>query len=638
LSILAAAAMKLPAATFVVTNRSDTGAGTLRQAILDANASPDEDVIELRLQGASPWRIQPLSALPDVRGPVLLDGTTQAGFSGQPLVELRGELAGEADGLRLAGGFCTVQGLVINRFQRSGLRLLAGTNVIRGNFIGTDLTGKLSVGNGEAGIDMFLGEGGNRIGGGGPGDRNVIGGNRWGIYVVASDNIIQGNLVGVDIEGQLGLGNLSGLTLIRSSRNQIGGLALAEQNVVAGNLGNGIELLGSSVDGSSANSIQGNFIASNSFAGIVVEDSSGNAIRGNRIFGNGALGIDLDGDDATPNDDDDSDTGANQRQNFPQLISSSAVGELLIVQGNLRSRPQRAYALEFFLNPVCDPSGFGEGYLFLGGTNVFTAADGVAGFELTFSNDVTMGWSVTATATDDEGNTSEFSPCLPVMEIPLVVPVFRQSPLSQSAVVNGSVTFSAAITGEPPPYEYELRRGTTSVTTNRSSDTNVFFTLTNLQPTQAGLYRVIVRNAATSGAGVGSSVATLTVLADTDGDGMPDAFEIAHGFSTNNLADAARDDDGDGASNVDEFNAGTSPTNALSSLRLLIAPSAIPTPNVALTFTAISNKTYRLQTSDEPVGAAWSNLLRWVARPTNTSVTTTSLIGVSRGYYRVVSP
>src|SRR5262249_40012381 len=83
--------LPLAAATFLVTDPGDSGPGTLRQAILDANAAPDEDRIEFQLAGTAPYSIQVLSQLPDVQGPAVMDGFTQPGFTGRPLIELRGD-------------------------------------------------------------------------------------------------------------------------------------------------------------------------------------------------------------------------------------------------------------------------------------------------------------------------------------------------------------------------------------------------------------------------------------------------------------------------------------------------------------------------------------------------------------------
>src|SRR5262249_18160277 len=121
LPLLIAAASFFPplcgAATFTVTNTNDSGTGSLRQAILDANANPGLDTITFAI-GSGPRTIAPLSPLPTITDRVVIDGTTQPGYAGAPLIELSGANAGSgADGLSITAGGSTVVALVINRFQ-----------------------------------------------------------------------------------------------------------------------------------------------------------------------------------------------------------------------------------------------------------------------------------------------------------------------------------------------------------------------------------------------------------------------------------------------------------------------------------------------------------------------------------------
>src|SRR5687767_12021572 len=82
------------AVTFQVTSVADSGPGTLRQAILDANLTPGRDEISFSIPGPGPHSIVPLSPLPIVTDPVAIDGATQPGFSGTPIIELSGTFAG----------------------------------------------------------------------------------------------------------------------------------------------------------------------------------------------------------------------------------------------------------------------------------------------------------------------------------------------------------------------------------------------------------------------------------------------------------------------------------------------------------------------------------------------------------------
>jgi len=111
----------------------------------------------------------------------------------------------------------------------------------------------------------------------------------------------------------------------------------------------------------------------------------------------------------TANDDGDGDSGPNNLQNFP-VLTSATIGSTTI-EGTLNSTPDTEFRLEFFANSTCDPSGHGEGERFLGSTTVMTDGDGDASFSVTFPETV-PGEFITATATDPDNNTSEFSQCL----------------------------------------------------------------------------------------------------------------------------------------------------------------------------------------------------------------------------------
>jgi VCBS repeat protein/S-layer family protein len=123
----------------VVTNTNDSGAGSLRQAILDANSAPGLDTITFNI-GSGLKTISPATDLPNTTGPVVIDGTTQPGYSGTPLIQLSGGGARNI-GLYVVGGSSTVKGLVVNGFTNSGIRLESSSNIIQGNYIGTNSTG-----------------------------------------------------------------------------------------------------------------------------------------------------------------------------------------------------------------------------------------------------------------------------------------------------------------------------------------------------------------------------------------------------------------------------------------------------------------------------------------------------------------
>ena len=274
---------------------------------------------------------------------------------------------------------------VSNSFSGSGV-----TNVvIRGNYIGTDLTGTLPIPNGTG---IRINTRNNDV------IDNVISGNaEIGVYygsgLVDDGGIVQGNRIGTDASGLLPLPNGGWGLHVLASDLQIGGLAAGEANVIAFN----------------GTTFQG---------GIYVESGATNRIRGNSIHDNAGLGIDLSPIGATANDEGDGDTGANNRQNFPVLESVTAIANLaqggLTVAGLLHAAPGTSYEVDFFSNDACVrfPKDFLEGRTYLGSETVITNVDGEGPFETVLAAGA-PGERITMTATDPAGNTSEFSQRLP---------------------------------------------------------------------------------------------------------------------------------------------------------------------------------------------------------------------------------
>lgn len=305
------------AATFIVSNTNASGAGSLQQAILSANATSGLDTIVFQIPGSGVHTISPANALPTITDPVVIDGTSQPGYGGTPLIELNGANAGtSSDGLNVTAGGSTIRGLIINRFYGAGLSIQApgSSNVIQGNYIGTDRTGTISQGNGRAttrmGGVLVQGSSGNVIGGTNSAHRNVISANGGtGIYLHnCSGNTIQGNRVGTCVSGMTALGNTTnGIGLYNAGGNLIGGTSTAARNVVSGNNQSGIYLYGA---GSTGNRIQGNYIGTdasghaglgNGATGVLLNGSSDNTIggtqagAGNVICRSGFFGVEITG-------------------------------------------------------------------------------------------------------------------------------------------------------------------------------------------------------------------------------------------------------------------------------------------------------------------------------------------------------
>ena len=392
------------AATYTVTSTNDSGPGSLRQAILDANASPGADLINFAIPGSGVQTISPQSPLPPITEAVTIDGYTQPGavcssWPYSPLIELDGTNAGRSNGLTIAADTVAVRGLVINRFNGNGIAVTAGSGAeITGNFIGTDPTGASARPNGS-GVSTFrrIGEPSPRalIGGTGPCARNLISGNGGGVLLLGiptTNNRVWNNYIGTAADGSTALGNaLGGIIIEQASNNELGG---TEPN-------------------------RGNRIAHNGRAGIFIIGyvATGNAIRGNAIFANGDVGIDLGAttnDGVTANDPGDADTAnANLWQNFPELDAASTTAR---IAGTLNSTPNMTFSIDFYASPACDPSGYGEGEIYLGSTSATTDAAGNAGFAADLAVAAPAGSFITATATDPQGNTSEFSRCLQAVQ------------------------------------------------------------------------------------------------------------------------------------------------------------------------------------------------------------------------------
>jgi hypothetical protein len=297
------------------------------------------------------------------------------------------------------GGAQSGAGNVISGNTWGGLILDNGDNLIQGNLIGTNVTGDASVPNGflsyysVGGIDVFSNS--NTIGGTAAGAGNVISGNGSdGVDMVGvSDNLLEGNLIGVGANGTEPLGNGGGgvSAFYGATYNTIGGTAAGAGNVIANNQTRpGV-----------------NIGVSNS------DNCPGNEILSNSIYNNGMLGINL-GFNTTPNQNMSGGPfqGPNDLQNYPVITevltypSYSAVA----ITGTLNSAPNTTYTLQFFANTTADPSGYGEGQTLIGTTTVTTDASGNASFAATFNGLVIpVGDAVSATATDPSGNTSEFA-------------------------------------------------------------------------------------------------------------------------------------------------------------------------------------------------------------------------------------
>ena len=352
------------ASPFTVTNTNDNGAGSLRQAILNANANPGVDEITFDIPGTGLPTIDLLSPLPAITDPVTIDGLAlppseadDQGTDGTtPLVELDGSQAGPgAVGLTLDAGSSTIQGLFIEHFSGDGI-LIAATATSDGN--GETIASSIIEGNGAFGVEIDD-VAGNLLQG------DVISGNASGGVDIRGSDSIEDDLlqdrIGTESDGTSPLGNGGPGVLLEdgTNRNAIG---IGDPN-------------------------DGNTIAFNAGAGVETRDATNNFVKANSIYANGGLGIDLGSDGVTPNDPHDSDG----EQNFPVLTSVVSYGGVVDVIGTITSTPNSSIHVEFYASDAADPSGFGEGRTFLGGSDVNTDATGAASFDVSFAQTVVPG-------------------------------------------------------------------------------------------------------------------------------------------------------------------------------------------------------------------------------------------------------
>jgi hypothetical protein len=166
-----------------------------------------------------------------------------------------------------------------------------------------------------------------------------------------------------------------------------------------------------------ANAVEGNIITGNTLDGVRVGDGAvRNPIRGNSIHSNGTLGIDLAGDGVTRNDSLDPDNGPNQLQNYPVITQARLQRGVTRVVGVLNSIPKANFTIDVYANSPADPSGSGEGQRWIGTRTVTTNRAGVANFNESLDATVSAGEFITATGTDNAGNTSEFSAAIVLRE------------------------------------------------------------------------------------------------------------------------------------------------------------------------------------------------------------------------------
>ncbi|MDT3778358.1 DUF4347 domain-containing protein [Nitrospira sp. MA-1] len=486
-------------ATYTVTNTNNSGAGSLRQAILDANGNPGTDTISFNIALTDPnhlyyrdngvggtfgapvattlsdaaitdfdadymagtarswYRITLSGSDLNVTQGVIIDGSTQAGYDAAkgPIIELNaaGVASGDPNGLTLTTGASTVRGLVINLAGDDAIEIdvNAGGSTIVGNYLGTDVSGLQTTFGNRYGITVKSDD--NTIGGTTAADRNIIAGNSTGgdsfgigFWQNADSNVVQGNYIGVGADGTTAMGNRQGITFQNTAHdNMIGGEGIDEGNIIANNSMNGVDVIA----------------------------GTGNAIVRNSIYSNTLLGINLGTAGITANDSGDGDSGANNLQNFPVLTRAVTDSTGMIsIDGTLNSTASTNFRIEFFRNTTGDASGNGEGETYLGFTEVTTNGSGNATFNVTLSAIVSSGNAICATATVKIGastyrDTSEFALNVAATAGTLTV-------TTTNDVSNGDTSSVAALIASDGGDGISLREAITAANNTAGTDTIAF--------------------------------------------------------------------------------------------------------------------------------------------------------------------
>ncbi len=255
--------------TLVVRVIADSGSSSLRQALMDVQngVCVVPCTITFAIPGAGPHAIAPLSALPSgTSSNVTIDGATQPGYSGAPLIQLDGSgLASGVSGLQIFGNNWTVRAIALHSVPAYGIFFSGGSgHTVVDNYVGTN--GSIDLGNQYDGLLFGNGSASNTIRG------NVISGNGGGIRIfgASSGNLIAANLIGVGADGSTPVPNANyGILFQTSATGTVGGLTPADSNTIASNGAQGVLI----ETGISGVEILGNSFSAN--GGLAIDDGAG---------------------------------------------------------------------------------------------------------------------------------------------------------------------------------------------------------------------------------------------------------------------------------------------------------------------------------------------------------------------------
>jgi hypothetical protein len=505
----------------------------------------------------------------------------------------------------------------------------AVANVVLGNLIGLNAAGTAAIPNGEAGVGIYLGAQSNLIGGTIASARNIISGNgEQGVAVGnpgTSDNLIQGNYIGVNPSGTTAISNTwAGVNFFDGAgANLVGGSAPGAGNVISGN---GIQGVLIQDGGTENNLVQGNLIGLNASGNAAIPNAasgieiyngpSGNFIGGlggerNFISGNTGYGIDIDfGSSGNIVQGNTFGLGAQNETVIPNggvdvllyvEVTSNLIGGVTLGAANLISGSPADGVQVYFdstNNPIRGNSIFGNNgtaiFLYQGGNNNLPAPT-LTSAVVTTNTTVTGNYE----GTNDEIYTLDF---------------YADAPPAASAE---SMTYlgSTTITGTGGPADFTANLGV-----HLPSGQSVTATVTDPEGNTSQL-----------SAGI---TATMT---STVNDGIPDAWRALYfggdGTMTNSESAAAADPDNDGLDNYEEFLAGTNPTNAASVLKVTAY-----NPNVsanAVSLNSVAGTVYRVQYRNNLLAGNWSILAdQIVGSGTNLFLPDPGATSVPQRFYR----
>jgi parallel beta-helix repeat protein len=375
-------------------------------------------------------------------------------------------------GLYLQSSGNKVTGNVISGNSQNGVFIFScSNNVLTGNLIGTDATGKNYLGNGFSGVACSNAPA-NIIGGPISPARNVISGNLNSAINLGGTatvhNVVQGNFIGTDITGTASIANRSGgIYLYGAGSNLLGGSIPGAGNVISGNNQEGISV---GDPGANGNTIQGNFLglqsdgmsplgnqwhnieflntASNNLVGgpTVWADNHigfaltsqydgvrirpgcfGNFVERNCIFSNAGWGIVLNNAGVTVTNLVTITAATSTSTNGPVMVNTNSPGtntgvpvlgppfvppasNATVITASMSTYARGAFYVQFYLNHSANSDGYGQGLTYLGATHLTTDGNGQATFTVTLPVAVPTGSYLSATATDAAGTTWEFGP------------------------------------------------------------------------------------------------------------------------------------------------------------------------------------------------------------------------------------